>query len=51
MEKLGINEPTVKLTNCETNWVITVPAIWSNGSKQFMREAAIAVSYYLVNLI
>ena len=25
-------------------FVITVPAIWSDGSKQFMREAAIAVS-------
>lgn len=24
-------------------WVVTVPAIWSDGAKQFMREAALAV--------
>jgi len=27
-------------------FVLTVPAIWSDASKQFMREAAIAVSGY-----
>jgi len=24
----------------DISWVLTVPAIWSDGSKQFMREAA-----------
>lgn len=24
-------------------WVVTVPAIWSDGAKQFMKEAALAV--------
>lgn len=24
-------------------WVVTVPAIWNDGAKQFMREAALAV--------
>ena len=28
----------------EIPWVITVPAIWSNASKQFMRKAAENVS-------
>ena len=43
MEKGGI----LNLTTHEINWVITVPAIWSNGSKQFMREAATAVSFFI----
>jgi len=30
-------------------FVITVPAIWSDASKQFMREAAIAVRCCLIN--
>lgn len=25
-------------------WVVTVPAIWNDGAKQFMREAALAVN-------
>ena len=36
------------LTSHEVNWVITVPAIWSNVSKQFMREAAIAVRFSIL---
>ena len=28
----------------EIRWVLTVPAIWSDSAKQFMREAAIMVS-------
>jgi len=28
-------------------FVITVPAIWNDASKQFMREAAIKVSDYI----
>ena len=27
----------------EINWVLTVPAIWSDAAKQFMREAAVEV--------
>lgn len=30
----------------EINWIITVPAIWSNKAKQFMRESAVAVCLY-----
>ena len=40
MEKQGIG----KLNDHEIVWVITVPAIWSNKAKQFMREAAVKVS-------
>jgi len=35
MEKQGINN----LTEDEIKWVITVPAIWSNKAKQFMKES------------
>ena len=28
---------------CDINWVLTVPAIWSDAAKQFMREAAVEV--------
>lgn len=26
-------------------WVVTIPAIWNDGAKQFMREAAIMVNF------
>lgn len=29
----------------DTQWVITVPAIWKPAAKQFMREAAYQVNY------
>ena len=29
-----------ELTMDDICWVLTVPAIWSDGAKQFMREAA-----------
>ena len=31
------------ITKDDIHWVLTVPAIWTDGSKQFMREAAIKV--------
>ena len=30
----------------DIHWVLTVPAIWSDAAKQFMREAAIQVFIY-----
>lgn len=30
----------------DIHWVLTVPAIWSDGAKQFMREAAQKVEPY-----
>ena len=29
-------------------WVLTVPAIWSESAKGFMRKAAVQVSYFCV---
>ena len=29
-------------------WVLTVPAIWNEPAKQFMREAAIEVSSFIL---
>ncbi|XP_060064403.1 heat shock 70 kDa protein 12A-like [Ylistrum balloti] len=39
MTSLNNKLTDVKLS--DISWVLTVPAIWSNASKQFMREAAI----------
>lgn len=33
--------------NADVRWVITVPAIWKMPAKQFMREAAYKVSFFL----
>lgn len=35
----------------EIRWVLTVPAIWNDTAKSFMREAAIKVFVYLSLLI
>lgn len=42
LEKALENQGTDVKTN-EIKWVLTVPAIWSDSAKQFMREAAILV--------
>ena len=31
------------IKSSEINWVLTVPAIWTDSAKQFMTEAAIGV--------
>lgn len=33
------------ITMKDVHWVLTVPAIWSDGAKQFMREAAVTVLF------
>lgn len=38
-----IAEKKVSLTENDTHWVLTVPAIWDEPAKQFMREAAVVV--------
>ena len=42
LNKRGVKEEDLEIT--EFSWVITVPAIWNNDAKQFMREAAKRVS-------
>ena len=32
----------------DIQWVLTVPAIWNDPAKQFMREAAEKVNKYLI---
>ena len=34
----------VQYTTEEIQWVVTVPAIWKQSAKQFMREAAFEVT-------
>lgn len=35
-----------RFVNEDVRWVITVPAIWKQSAKQFMREAAYQVWHY-----
>ena len=42
------NSRHVDIEDDEIQWVLTVPAIWTDGAKQFMREAAIRVLYLCV---
>ena len=47
-----INNETILLDLQEDDifWVLTVPAIWDDEARQFMRKAAFLVSiYFLVN--
>ena len=44
MLKTGGNTVGGGITMNDVHWVLTVPAIWSDAAKQFMREAAIKVS-------
>ncbi|KAH3830979.1 hypothetical protein DPMN_104238 [Dreissena polymorpha] len=34
-----------EMKNEDIHWIITVPAIWADSAKQFMREAAYKVRY------
>lgn len=34
--------------NSDIHWVLTVPAIWADSAKQFMREAAYEVNFTLI---
>jgi len=46
-----MNKPlTVKLAHKDAEWVLTVPAIWSNAAKQIMRRAAEAAGIPSENL-
>ena len=43
MIKSGSDRVTSEITRDDVYWVLTVPAIWSDAAKQFMRKAAIQV--------
>ena len=38
-------EEQITHPNRRIQWIVTVPAIWSEGAKQMMREAATLVKY------
>ena len=38
---------SLKLVETDIHWVLTVPSIWKDNAKQFMREAAQQVFFYL----
>lgn len=46
-----LNNRTSDITDNDVQWVLTVPAIWNDGSKQFMREAAEMAGIKKENLI
>ena len=48
MVKSGSDKVTSAVTRDDVHWVLTVPAIWSDAAKQFMRTAAIEVIIKLV---
>lgn len=40
------NQTTTDINESEITWVLTVPAIWDDRSRQFMREAAEKVKVF-----
>lgn len=44
--EMNRREKDVKVTDQDIHWVLTVPAIWNDDAKQFMREAAEQVIYH-----
>jgi len=42
----SLKRQVTDIEQADVMFVLTVPAIWSDASKQFMREAAIAVSCF-----
>lgn len=50
LHKLSETEDT-ETKKEEIRWVLTVPAIWSDTAKYFMRDAAVKVFVYLSLLI
>jgi len=43
----ALKKQVLDIEQSDVMFVITVPAIWNDASKQFMREAAIKVSDYI----
>ncbi len=44
------DQSATKILNEDVRWVITVPAIWKQPAKQFMRQAAYQVSDCIASL-
>ena len=50
MIKFGRDTISGDLSKADVDWVLTVPAIWSDAAKQFMREAAEKVQRHILTL-
>ena len=48
---LTINERGIDITPDDIRWVLTVPAVWSDAAKQFMRKSANLVNTVYAKLI
>ena len=48
MIKFGGDTISGDLSKADFDWVLTVPAIWSDAAKQFMREAAGQVQKHIL---
>lgn len=46
-----LKKSNMTLDDIELQWVLTVPAIWNDAAKQFMREAAEAVTVLTYNML
>ena len=46
-----IQEAVKGFRQTDIHWVLTVPAIWEDGAKQFMREAAFKVLFLVKKII
>jgi len=42
-----LQQEVTGLEESDICWVITVPAIWNEPKKQFMRKAAVKVCYFI----
>jgi len=40
-----MNDRVEGFTDTDILWVLTIPALWSEPAKQFMREASVMVCY------
>jgi hypothetical protein len=43
LENCNKGRAGIKIVTQDVQWVLTVPAIWNDGAKQFMRESALKV--------
>ena len=41
----------IYVVNSDIHWILTVPAIWTDAAKQFMREAASQVSEFFFSVV
>jgi hypothetical protein len=46
----SFKERNIGIKPDDIEWVLTVPAIWNDACKQFMRDAAIGVCYLLIDI-